>query len=152
GSHLKGFSEGENISSEDFFGLECDIVVPAALGNQITRANAHKIQGQVVVEGANGPVTSDAERILLERDITVLPDFLCNSGGVIGSYFEWLQNRKGEFYDLKEFLERTDRKFETSFKAVAETIEKYKTDWRTACYILAIRNIEASFKVRGLFP
>lgn len=150
--HIKGFAEGANMAAENFFGLDCDIVVPAALGNQITRDNAHEIKAHLVVEGANGPVTSDAETILLERGITILPDFLCNSGGVIGSYFEWLQNRKGEFYDLQEFLERTGRKFEISFKSVVNTIEKYETDWRTACYILAIRNIEASFKVRGLFP
>src|SRR5699024_12367345 len=97
-------------------------------------------------------VTLTDERLIWQRDTTFFTDCLCNSEGVKGSYFEWLQNKKGEFYDLKEFLKPTDRKFEISFKAVAETIEKYKTDWRPACYILAIRNIEASFKVRGLFP
>lgn len=149
---IKGFSEAEKIKTGDFFSLNCDFIVPAALGNQITELNANAIRANIVVEGANGPVTTKAEAILRENGITVIPDFLCNSGGVIGSYFEWLQNRKGEFYTLDELLKRTQTKFETSFRQVAETAKKYDTDWRTACYILAIRNIEESLKLRGVFP
>lgn len=149
---IKGFTDAENMPAEDLFSLPCDVVVPAALGNQINLSNADNIQAKLIAEGANGPVTSAAEAILLKKGVTILPDFLCNSGGVIGSYFEWLQNKKGEFYARDEFIERTGKKFENSFRDVVATVEEYETDWRTACYILAIKNIEKSFKIRGLFP
>lgn len=152
GASVEGFDGAEEINPEEFFGLDCDIAIPAALGNQINEDNADTINAKIVAEGANGPVTSKGETILIENGISVLPDFLCNSGGVIGSYFEWLQNRKGEFYTRDEILERLTTKFSTSFKYVAQTVDKYKTDWRTASYILAIKRLENSYKVRGIFP
>lgn len=149
---VKSYKNAEEIDPKSFFGIECDIVIPAALGSQITEDNAGIIKADIVAEGANGPVTSKGEEILLGNGIAVIPDFLCNSGGVIGSYFEWLQNRKGEFYTLEELLLRIKRKFTTSFNSVVETVDKYDTDWRTACYILAISRIETSYKLRGVFP
>lgn len=149
---VKDFVGAEEIDPNSFFGLDCDIIIPAALGNQITDRNAGEIKAKIIAEGANGPVTSEAEDILLENGVTVIPDFLCNSGGVIGSYFEWLQNRKGELWTLDEVLPRIKNKFSTSFNAVIQTMEKYNTDWRTASYILAISRIETSYKTRGFFP
>lgn len=150
--NINDFAEAEEMDRDEFFGLECDVLVPAALGNQININNAHQVRAKTVAEGANGPVTSKAEEILLDNGINVIPDFLCNSGGVIGSYFEWLQNRKGEMYTIEEVLQRTENKFTTSFDQVVKTVEDYETDWRTACYILAILRIETLYKLRGIFP
>lgn len=149
---ITAYEEAEEIDRNQFFGIACDLVIPAALGNQINRNNAHQINAKTVVEGANGPVTSQGEKILLDRGINVVPDFLCNSGGVIGSYFEWLQNRKGEMYTLEEILQRTENKFRVSFESVMDTVKKYDTDMRTASYILAISRIETTYKLRGIFP
>lgn len=149
---IKGFDGAEEIDPEDFFGLECDIVIPAALGNQITANNAFKIKAGIVAEGANGPTDDDGEKILLENGITIIPDILCNSGGVIGSYFEWLQNRNGELWDLDEVMEKLEKKLLKVFKNVQEEVDKSKTDWRTAAYKIAISRIETAYIQRGIFP
>lgn len=149
---VKGFPEAEEIDNASFFGLDCDIIVPAALGNQITATNAHQIKAQLIAEGANGPTSSAGEKILLEKGVTILPDFLCNSGGVIGSYFEWLQNKGGELWQLEEVKPKIEKKFTHSFKRVAQAVKEHHTDWRTASYILAISRIETAYKRRGIFP
>jgi len=149
---IQGFDGAKEIEPTDFFGLECDIVIPAALGNQITAENAFKIKASIVAEGANGPTDDDGEKILLEKGITIIPDILCNSGGVIGSYFEWLQNRNGELWDLEEVMEKLEKKLLKVFKNVQKEVEKSKTDWRTAAYIIAISRIETAYIQRGIFP
>jgi glutamate dehydrogenase (NAD(P)+) len=136
----------------EFFGLECDILIPAALGNQITGDNAYKIKASIVAEGANGPTNEEGEAILLENGITVIPDILCNSGGVIGSYFEWLQNRNGELWELDEVMQKLEKKLLQVFKKVEKEVEERNTDWRTAAYILAISRIETAYNQRGIFP
>lgn len=147
-----GFSGAEAMEGKDFFGLECDIVIPAALGNQITAENAGQIKAQLVAEGANGPVDSNGDAILIERKIDIIPDILCNSGGVIGSYFEWLQNRQGEIWEMDEVITKLEAKLVKSFNQVVACAAKYKTDWRTAAYIEAIHRIDVSYKQRGIFP
>jgi glutamate dehydrogenase (NAD(P)+) len=149
---IQGFDGAKEIEPTDFFGLECDIVIPAALGNQITAENAFKIKASIVAEGANGPTDDDGEKILLEKGITIIPDILCNSGGVIGSYFEWLQNRNGELWDLEEVMEKLEKKLLKVFKNVQKEVESSKTDWRTAAYIIAISRIETAYIQRGIFP
>ena len=149
---IKGFSHAEEIAHDDFFGLDCDILIPAALGNQITAENAYKISAKVVAEGANGPTNYDGEQILKERDIPIIPDILCNSGGVIASYFEWLQNRNNEIWHLEEILERLEKKFTSVFNKVDAIATEGKKDFRTAAYILAISRIEIAYKQRGIFP
>jgi glutamate dehydrogenase (NAD(P)+) len=149
---IQGFEGAKEIEPTDFFGLECDIVIPAALGNQITAENAFKIKASIVAEGANGPTDDDGEKILLEKGITIIPDILCNSGGVIGSYFEWLQNRNGELWDLEEVMEKLEKKLLKVFKNVQKEVESSKTDWRTAAYIIAISRIETAYIQRGIFP
>ncbi|MEX2380684.1 MAG: glutamate dehydrogenase, partial [Vicingaceae bacterium] len=133
-------------------GLECDIIVPAALGNQITADNAGKIKAKLIAEGANGPTTTDGEEILLERGIQVIPDILCNSGGVIGSYFEWLQNKRSEIWKRDEVLELIKDKVSTAYESVHEMALEYDTDMRNAAYLVALKRLEVTYKERGVFP
>ncbi len=149
---IQGFEGATEMNPKDFFGLECDILIPAALGNQITGENAYKIQASIVAEGANGPTNPEGEEILLSRGITVIPDILCNSGGVIGSYFEWLQNRNGELWQLDEVIEKLEKKLTQVFKNVEGAVKEQNTDWRTAAYIIAISRIELAYTQRGIFP
>ena len=149
---IKGFEGGVEMDPEAFFGLECDILIPAALGNQITAQNAFMIKADVVAEGANGPTDIEGEKILLQNKITVIPDILCNSGGVIGSYFEWLQNRSGEVWQLDEVMEKLQKKITGVYKQVTSVALERDIDLRTAAYIIAISRIEVAYKQRGIFP
>ncbi len=149
---IKGFKGATEIDPEDFWGLDCDIVIPAALGNQITQDNAFKIKAKILAEGANGPTNKEGEKILLEKGITIIPDIFCNSGGVIGSYFEWLQNRNGELWQLEEVMEKIEKKITQNFHKINSEVKKRKVDWRTAAYILAISRIETAYNQRGIFP
>ncbi|MFD2540960.1 Glu/Leu/Phe/Val dehydrogenase [Lacinutrix gracilariae] len=149
---VQGFPDATAVAKEDFFALDCDIFIPAALGNQITKDNANDIKAFLIAEGANGPTTVEAEKILLEKGVTVIPDILCNSGGVIGSYFEWLQNRNGELWELDEILMKLDKKIKEVFNRVLKTAENKEFDLRSAAYFLAIERIEKAYVQRGIFP
>lgn len=149
---IQGFEGAIEMDPSGFFGLVCDILIPAALGNQITAENAYQVKASVIAEGANGPIDTDGEAILLENGITIIPDIMCNSGGVIGSYFEWLQNRNGELWQLDEVMFKIDKKLTEVFKKVENVMHENKTDWRTAAYILAITRIETAYIQRGIFP
>ena len=149
---ITGYKGTEEYKSEEFFGIDCDIVIPAALGNQITDENAASVKAQVVAEGANGPTDTEGEAILLSRGIDIIPDILCNSGGVIGSYFEWLQNRNGEIWTMDDVIIKLRKKLEEAFNKVMTSSVQYKTDWRTAAYVVALTRIELAYKQRGIFP
>ena len=149
---VANFANALEIDSNEFFGLECDICIPAALGNQITEKNAAQIKASIVAEGANGPTDSVGESILLDRGILIIPDIMCNSGGVIGSYFEWLQNRNGELWQLDEVMAKLEKKLTEVYRKVEATAKDRQTDWRTAAYIIAISRIEMAYVQRGIFP
>lgn len=149
---IKGFADAIEIPYEDFFGLECNILIPAAMGNQITASTAYKIKADIVAEGANGPTDTEGESILLRNNICIIPDILCNSGGVIGSYFEWLQNRNGEVWHLEEVMFKLEKKLTEVFKKVESIVNERKIDWRSAAFVLAITRIETAYKQRGIFP
>ncbi|MGM0634586.1 MAG: Glu/Leu/Phe/Val family dehydrogenase [Bacteroidota bacterium] len=149
---IAGYNVDAEIDPKKFMGIECDILIPAALGNQITVDNANDIQAKIIAEGANGPTTEEAEAIILERGITVIPDIFCNSGGVIGSYFEWLQNRNGEIWQLDEVMERLEKKLYKVFKNLERETSENNIDWRTAAYKIAIKRIEKTYMERGVFP
>lgn len=149
---VSGFPDAEVMEPADFFGVECDIVIPAALGNQITTDNADKIKAKLIAEGANGPTDSAAEEVLLSKGVTIIPDILCNGGGVIGSYFEWLQNKRSEIWKIEDVLEKLKDKVERSFDNVVRVANKYNTDYRTAAYIVALERLEQTYKERGVFP
>jgi glutamate dehydrogenase (NAD(P)+) len=148
---VDGFAGAERISNHEFFALPVDVLVPAAIENQITRDNMRAIQAKVIVEGANGPTTPEAHRHLHERGVVVVPDILANSGGVTASYFEWVQDRYGYFWTEKEVNERLEAKMSQAFNAVVQTAERYKVDMRTAAYIVAISRVAAVTRVRGMY-
>ncbi len=149
---IKDYTHADAIPNDIFFGLDCDIIIPAALGNQITEGNADSVQASVIAEGANGPTDTAANDILLAKNVDIIPDIFCNSGGVIASYFEWLQNRNGEMWTLDEVLEKLENKMKISFKKILSAASKYQTDWRTAAFIEAISRVEQAYLQRGIFP
>lgn len=149
---IKDYPKAPTMDPAGFFGLACDIVVPAALGNQITAANAGGIKAQVVAEGANGPTDTEGEAILRANGVDIIPDILCNSGGVIGSYYEWLQNKRSEIWKIDEVLGMIQDKVMTAFDQVANTAEEFKANWRDSAYIVALRRLEKTYMERGIFP
>jgi len=148
---VDGFPNAEPLAQERLFTLDVDILIPAALENQITMDNAPEIKAKIVIEGANGPTTPDAHRHLHERGVFVVPDILANSSGVTTSYFEWVQDRYGYFWTEKEVNERLEAKMCESFNAVLQTSLKYKVDMRTAAYIVAIGRVATVTRMRGMY-
>jgi glutamate dehydrogenase/leucine dehydrogenase len=148
---LEGFSGAEPITNEELLELDVDILVPAALEDQITSGNAHKIKAKLIVEGANGPTSANADQILLENDIMVVPDILANAGGVSVSYFEWVQNRLGYFWTGERVNRRADRIMKQSFENVYAASKKYKVNMRIAAYIVAIDKVASTQKLRGFY-
>jgi glutamate dehydrogenase (NAD(P)+) len=148
---IDGFPGGDPLSHDRLFGLDVDVLIPAALENQITMENAPGIKAKVVTEGANGPTTPDAHRHLHERGVFVIPDILANSGDVTTSYFEWVQDRYGYFWEEDQVNSRLEAKMCESFKDVLDTSLKYKVDLRTAAYIVAISRVATVTKMRGMY-
>lgn len=149
---LKGCPGGEPITNEALLELDCDILVPAAIENQITLENADRIKAQIVAEGANGPTTPEADQILSEKGIMVIPDILCNAGGVTVSYFEWVQSREAYFWSLDEVNARLKQVMTSSFQEVHQVAAKYGVDLRKAAYILAIDRVKSAYELRGIYP
>jgi glutamate dehydrogenase (NAD(P)+) len=143
------FSGAKNITNEELLMLDCDILCPSALENQITAKNADKIKAKMIAELANGPVTPEADEILIKKGIVQLPDFLCNAGGVTVSYFEWVQNLMNYYWTADEVYEKLDRKMTKAFWDVIGAKEKYKIDMRTASYVVAIERVVEAMKARG---
>jgi glutamate dehydrogenase/leucine dehydrogenase len=140
------------VSGMELLELDCDILIPAALENQITEANGSRVRARIVAEGANGPVTPAADRILYEKQVFLIPDVLCNAGGVTVSYFEWVQDLQGFFWDEAQVNQQLERIMKRAFQEVNELAEAQKTDRRTAAYVLAVKRVAEATKVRGLFP
>jgi glutamate dehydrogenase (NAD(P)+) len=148
----KGFAEAEVIADPSFWTVPCDILIPAALEQQITSANAPHIQARMVIEGANGPTTPEADDILRERGILVVPDVLANAGGVTVSYFEWVQDFSSFFWSEDEINERLVRIMREAFAAVWHTAEQHSVSLRTATFIIACTRILQARELRGLYP
>ncbi len=148
---IKGFKGGKLISNEELLTLNVDILTPCAMENQITEENANKIKAKLIVEGANGPTTDEADHILEKKGVTVIPDILANGGGVTVSYFEWVQNRTGYYYSEEEINKRADRWMKQAFNNVWDVSKKYKVQMRIASYIYALSKIELGIKSRGSY-
>jgi glutamate dehydrogenase (NAD(P)+) len=148
---VAGFPGSEPLSNDQLFGLDVDILVPAALENQITTDNAGSIKARMVIEGANGPTTPEAHQALHRRGVFVVPDILANAGGVTTSYFEWVQDRHGYFWSEKEVNEKLEVKMVQAFDAVLATAKQYDVDMRTAAYIVAINRVATVTRMRGMY-
>jgi glutamate dehydrogenase (NAD(P)+) len=148
-----GFPGSEPISNADLLELKCDVLAPCALERQITAANAAKLKCRILAEGANGPTTPDADVILNQRDdIFVIPDILCNSGGVVVSYFEWVQDLQSFFWDEAQVVDKLFRILETAFLQTTTLARQQKLPMRTAALSLGIKRVFDAKKQRGLFP
>ena len=148
---VEGFPGADPLDNDGLWGLDVDILIPAALENQITMENAPQIKAKILTEGANGPTTPDAHNHLHERGVFVIPDILANSGGVTTSYFEWVQDRHGYFWELDEVNMRLEKKMVEAFDDVLEKSLKYNVDLRTAAYIVAISRVGMVTKMRGMY-
>jgi glutamate dehydrogenase (NAD(P)+) len=148
---VDGFPGGDRIANDKLWGLDVDVLIPAALENQITIENAPVIKAKIITEGANGPTTPDAHASLHGRGVFIIPDILANSGGVTTSYFEWVQDRYGYFWEEKDVNERLEKKMCEAFEAVLKTSIKYEVDMRTAAYIVAIQRVGTVTRMRGMY-
>lgn len=148
---MEGYEGAEKIEPEELLLLEVDVLVPAAIEDVITQANADKVKAKMIVEGANGPTSAKADAILNEKGILAVPDILANAGGVTVSYFEWVQNRLGYGWTRERVSRRSDRIMKTAFDKVYEVAESYKVSMRIAAYIVAIDKVAKTYKYRGGF-
>jgi glutamate dehydrogenase (NAD(P)+) len=147
-----GFNGSDALSNDELLSLDVDVLVPAALEGQITKHNAHRVRATILAEGANGPTTPEADEILADNGVIVIPDIICNAGGVVVSYFEWVQGLQSFFWDEGEVRRQMERILLSNLEAVIGTMTRRRCDLRTAGYIIAIERIVAAMKVRGFYP
>jgi glutamate dehydrogenase (NAD(P)+) len=147
-----GFKSAEAITNTELLGLKCDVLVPAAIEDQIVEANAESVKARVIIEGANGPTTLRAQEILRDKGVFVVPDVLANTGGVIVSYLEWVQSMQSFFWDESEVNDYLQKVMENAFAEVLRKSQHEKVDLRTAAYMLAIRRVVDAMALRGIFP
>jgi glutamate dehydrogenase (NAD(P)+) len=147
-----GYRPAEAIGSTELLGLKCDILVPAALEQQIHEGNAASIKARMIVEGANGPTTAEATRILRDKGVFIVPDILANAGGVVVSYFEWVQGLQSFFWTEEEVNQRLQHVMDDAFHEVLEISQREKVDMREAAYMLAIGRVAKAMMIRGIYP
>jgi len=149
--HLAGYPKAEPIGNDALLTLDCDVLVPAATENVITRKNASQIKAKVICEGANGPTTAAADEVLEKKGVFVIPDILANAGGVTVSYFEWVQDRGGYFWDEETVNHRLESIMTRSFAEVMAMADRHKVSNRIACYMLAVDRVAAMHRLRGMY-
>src|SRR5512140_2296943 len=147
-----GYKGASKITREEFFALDAHVFVPAALELEVGVAEAKALKVKMMVEGANGPTYPEAEDILRDKGVDILPDILVNSGGVIVSYYEWLQNKRAEQWELGDVLNRLERRMKQTYANVKQYTISQKTDWRTASYAIGLERLQHCYKERGIFP
>jgi glutamate dehydrogenase (NAD(P)+) len=148
---FEGFDGADQVGNSELLEIECDVLAPCATENQITSENAAKIKCKILAEGANGPTTPKADKILYDNGVFAIPDILANAGGVTVSYFEWVQDRMGFFWSEKEVNDRLEEKMVASFNEVAHYSDKHSVDTRTAAYMLAIDRVAYDTRMRGIY-
>jgi len=151
GGSLIDYKGGDRLTNRELLELPCDVLLPCALEQQITSENAPNIKAKFIIEGANGPTSPSADRILDENGVIVVPDILANAGGVIVSYFEWLQDTQSYFWSEEQVIKRLTSIITSSFRDVLEIAEREKVNLRTAAYILAVKRVAATMEARGLY-
>ncbi|MCD6232427.1 Glu/Leu/Phe/Val dehydrogenase [Candidatus Aerophobetes bacterium] len=149
---VTGFNNGEQITNKELLSLNCDILVPAAIENQITKENADKVRAKIIIEAANAPITPEADKILNEKGIFIVPDILANAGGVTVSYFEWVQGLQSYFWTEREVNLKLRDIMEKAFENVWRISQERKVDMRMAAYILAVSRVAEATRIRGLYP
>ncbi|RYZ12568.1 MAG: Glu/Leu/Phe/Val dehydrogenase, partial [Comamonadaceae bacterium] len=149
---IESFKGAERIDNEDFWDVDCDILIPAALEGQITAERARRIKAKLVLEGANGPTVPSADDIFTERGVQVVPDVICNAGGVTVSYFEWVQDFSSFFWSEDEINVRLDRIMVEALNHIWETADRHRISLRTATYAVACERILTARQERGLYP
>jgi len=149
---IQGYPFGQPCTREEFFATKADILIPAALENQIGEAEARMVQIRLVAEGANGPVTPEGERVLQERGIDIIPDIVANSGGVTVSYYEWVQNKRSESWGIEEVDERLESVMTDTYRRVIDFARQHHCSVRIAAYALALKRIAEVYQERGIFP
>jgi glutamate dehydrogenase/leucine dehydrogenase len=149
---VQGYMGCKIITNEELLELPCDVLIPAALQNQITHKNADKIKAKMIAEGANGPTTTEADKILYEKEICLIPDILANSGGVTVSYFEWVQNLTREQWSLETVNSKLEEKMTKAFNDVEAIVVKEESDMRTGALMLGVGRVANAIKVLGLWP
>lgn len=148
---LEGFPDADQISNDELLELECDVLIPAAKEDQINKKNAPNIKARIISEGANGPVTANADPILEDKDVMVIPDILANAGGVTVSYFEWVQDRHGYFWTEERVNRRLNRMMRESFDNLFKVSGKYNITLRQAAYVYGIDRVATTLKLRGIY-
>jgi glutamate dehydrogenase (NAD(P)+) len=149
---VAGFAGGESMSNKELLECDCDVLVPAALEKVITKENAPKIKAKIVAEAANGPTMPEADEILFDRGIMILPDILANAGGVTVSYFEWVQNLQEVFWEEDEIHNRLKRKMTRAFRETYDEAKRYHVNMRRGAYAVAVNRVAEATKLRGLYP
>ncbi|MBX5448850.1 Glu/Leu/Phe/Val family dehydrogenase [Thermogemmatispora sp.] len=149
---LRGLPDSEQVTNQELLELPCDVLIPAALENQLTAQNAPRVKARLIIEAANGPTTPEADRIFQDRGITVVPDILANAGGVTVSYFEWVQDLQRFFWSEDEINERLERIMVRSFQAVKDRAERQRTSLRMGAYLLAVARVAEATEARGIYP
>jgi glutamate dehydrogenase/leucine dehydrogenase len=150
--HVEGFPESEPISPAELLAMDCDILVPAALENTVREDNAASVRARIIAEAANGPLTPAADRILERKGAFVIPDILCNAGGVTVSYFEWVQDEQHLFWEAQDIYNRLERVMKTSFRDVLKIHLDRNVPMRIAANMLGIGRVSEAVKIRGIYP
>ncbi|HYM90065.1 MAG TPA: glutamate dehydrogenase, partial [bacterium] len=149
---VSGYRRGDAVTNEEVLELPCEILVPSALEGQITGKNAPRVKARIIVEGANGPTTPEADRILRDQKVLVVPDILANAGGVTVSYFEWVQDLQSFFWTEEEINERLERIMVRSFREVLAVSQERKVDLRTAALVRGVGRVAEALMTRGIYP
>ena len=147
---LEGYPNAQRISGDELLTLDVDMLIPAALGDVITEANAKDVKAKLIIEGANGPVSPEADQILRDKKILILPDILANAGGVTVSYFEWVQNRQHYRWSLDRVRQELDHTLSDAFENVWQESQKAETTFRTAAFMIAIRRVQRATELAGI--
>ncbi len=149
---VTGFAQAQSLTNAELLELPVDVLIPAAMEGQLTRQNADRVRAKMVAEAANGPTTPDADEILASKGITVIPDILCNAGGVVVSYFEWVQSLQSFFWDENEVRRQMERKLLDNLEVVIRVSTQRKCSLRMAAYVIAVERIMEAIQLRGIYP